>query len=89
MDLVSKLDDNIFLMCKTCGEHNGSGNKWDGAVGYRNIPVGAVYFNGDKPDSVSISLSEAERMIRSGEVREGDILFPLLIDIIASDGEVG
>ncbi len=76
-------------MCTKCAEHNRGGYGGTGSVGYRGIPVGAVYFPADIPTSSSISLAEAERRIFSGEVQEGDILFAVLMDIIASDGEVG
>ena len=77
---------NIFLM-RWIGIP--SNKLWGGSAGYRGIETNARYFPADIPDGVHFSLEDAYYLINSGQVKECDILFPLLMDVIVNDGQVG
>jgi len=59
-----------------------------GAAGFRMIPLTSSSDH-DNGGAITYTLNEARRLLQSGTVRESDPLFPILIDIIANDGNVG
>ncbi len=51
---------------------------------------GAIFSrDGRVANNIHYTLDDALRLINTGKVKEGDILFPALIEIILMDGEVG
>jgi len=75
-------------MCASIKDEIELSRAGQGSVGYREISLTRPHSHVGS-NTVHCTLQEARRLIESGEVREDDMLFPMLIDIIANDGGVG
>lgn len=89
---VAKVE-NIFLMCLTgkCAECKSRLSRVEIAKLVDDDPrKHQAIFSRDSRnvDYRNYSLTEALHLLDTRQVKEGDILFPILIDIVANDGEV-
>ena len=85
--------ENIFLMCLTgrCIECRARSRRVDLAQAVDDDPrLHPAIFSRDSRavGYRQYSLAEALKLLDSRQVQEGDILFPILIDIVANDGQV-